>query len=388
LTKSNIVIYWLVIINRFIKVVSLKNEVSIIGAATAGLIAAKRLAGYGLEVAVYDQKRTPGVPVRASGILSISGLSTLGIDYSGSITNTLYGANVHCGGKTMRIISQKPVAHILDRHKLNVICMDEAAGAGAKIETGKRISGSGLDRMRGSGVIIGADGAVSTVATHFSLGSVERLLLTYKAEFNVDIQDPTVVDLFFDNVKYRGLFAWLAPNARDILEVGIGIDSGAGNARAAFDRLLREPEVRELLGAKRPISQSASVIPMGLRKRFVDENNGVLLVGDAAGQVKPTTGGGIIFGGNASIMAAETVYRYLNGIGRLSDYENSFRRAYGLDLGLHRLINRLYTSLSPRSVGVMIDVMNTFGIDRFLGAYGDMDRPSLVMKRFFLRSLV
>lgn len=365
----------------------LKNEVTIVGAATAGLIAAKRLASKGIETTVYDQKRVLGSPVRASGILSVSGLSTLGIDYYGSITNTLYGANMHCNGKIMHIVSKKPVAHILERQRLNDICRDEAVKKGAKVVTGRRISGADLDQMHSLGVIIGADGAISTVAKHFGLGAIKRLSITYKAEFNVDVPDPSVVDLFFDNLKYKGLFAWLAPNAKDILEVGVGIDSGAGNAKAAFDKFLDEPEVKGLIGGRRPITQGASVIPMSLRERFVDENMGVLLVGDAAGQVKPTTGGGIIFGSNASIMAADTVSGYLNGSAKLAQYENLFRNTYGLDIALHSLINRFYTSLSPRSLGTLVDVLNLFGIDRFLGTYGDMDRPSLVMKRFFLRSM-
>lgn len=365
----------------------MKDKAYIIGAATAGLVAAKRLAALGIDTTVYDQKVALGFPVRASGILSISGLSTLDIDYSRSITNVLSGANIHSGGKTMSVASKTPIAYVLEREKLNDICRDEAEGAGARVVTGKRIDEEGLDDMRGSGVIIGADGAVSTVAKHFGMGKIERLLLTYKAEFNVDVENPEMVDLFFDNLKYRGLFAWLAPNARDILEVGIGIDSSEGNAKAAFDRFMAEPEVKGIIGARRPISEGASVIPMGLRNRFVDERNRVMLVGDAAGQVKPTTGGGIIFGGNASIIAADVVGRYFEGRGRLSDYEKRFRKAYGFDLMLHSMINRLYNSLSPRSIGFLISALSATGMDNFLGVYGDMDRPSLVIKRFFLRSL-
>ena len=270
----------------------LKNEVRIVGAATAGLIVAKRLASHGVDTFVYDQKQILGAPARASGILSVVGLSTLGIDYSGGITNTLYGANFHAGKKIMRVVSQKPVARVLDRQKLNEICRGEAVKEGAVIETGRRISASDLDGMHDSGVVIGADGAISTVAKRFGLGKIKRLSLTYKAEFNVDAPDPKIVDLFFDNVKYKGLFAWLAPNAKDILEVGVGIDSGAGNAKAVFERFLEEPDVKELIGGRRPITQGASIIPMSLRERFVDDKDKVLLVGDAAGQVKPTTGGG------------------------------------------------------------------------------------------------
>ncbi len=363
------------------------REVTVIGAGTAGLIAAKKLAGYGIRTSVYDQKRVLGEPVRASGILSITGLSTLGIGYASCITNTLYGANLHAGGKTMRIMSEKPVARILDRKKLNWRCRDEAEAKGAGVITGRRVAPQDLDAFSENGVVIGADGAVSTVAKHFGLGEINRLVLTYKADFNVDVPDSRVVDLFFDRNAYRGLFAWLAPNAKDILEIGIGIDSRHGNAKSAFEKFVKTGWVKSIIGTIRPMSEGASIIPMKLRKKIVDEKKRVLLIGDAAGQVKPTTGGGIIFGGNAAIIAAGAVDRYFDGKGKLSDYSNMFMKKYGLDLKLHSVANKIYSSAGPRSAGIMLSSMNALGMDSFLSAYGDMDRPSLILKRLFLRNL-
>lgn len=360
---------------------------SIIGAATSGLIAAKRLAGHGIDTTVYDQKVALGMPVVASGILSISGLEAIGIDPSRSMTNTLYGANIHSGTKTMKVVSEKPMAYVLHRQMLNEQLSDDAKKAGAVVVTGKRISAHELEGMRQSGLIIGADGTVSTVARHFGLGKVNGTVLTYKAEYDVDIQEPGMVDLFFDNVKYRGLFAWLCPNTKDTLEVGVGVDSRYGNAKSAFETFVKEPEVISMIGGRKPISHGASIIPIGLRQRFADDKNGVLLVGDAAGQVKSTTGGGIIFGGKGAILASRTVNDYFGGKAMLSDYEREFRKSYGLDLRLHSLISTIYNSMSPASMGIMLSALNLFGIDRFLAQYGDMDRPSLVAKRFFLRSL-
>ncbi|MCL4365060.1 NAD(P)/FAD-dependent oxidoreductase [Candidatus Marsarchaeota archaeon] len=365
----------------------MRGNVVVIGAGTAGLIAAKRLGSHGINTVVYDQKKILGQPVRASGILSITGLSTLGIDYSSCITNTLYGANLHAGGKVMKITSKEPVAHILDRKKLNWRCRDEAVGAGALVITGKRMASKDLDAMSSEGVLIGADGAVSTVARHFGLGEIKSIALTYKADFNINVPDRRMVDLFFDRGRYRGLFAWLAPNAEDILEVGVGIDSKHGNAKNAFEHFMKTEEIHNIVGDAKPVSEGASIIPMRLRERIVDEERRVMLMGDAAGQVKPTTGGGIIFGGNAAIMAADIIKGYFDGTARLADYEAAFKKKYGLDMKLHTLANRIYSSSSPKSMGTMLRVMNALGADSFLGSYGDMDRPSLILKRLFFRGL-
>ena len=365
----------------------MEDSVSIIGAGTAGLVLAKKLGGSGIEASVYDQKPVLGIPVRASGILSLTGLGTLGMDYSRCETNTLYGANIHSGGRTMRIVSKQPVAKVLDRKKLNDSFHDQAVAAGARVFTGKRISGTELDTLSGRGVVVGADGAISSVAKHFGLGEINKLSLTYKAEFRVDAPDSRMVDLFFDKLRYAGLFAWLCPNAPDLLEVGIGVDSKSGNAKEAFDHFIRTKDVSDIIGSRKPVTQGASVIPMSLRSRMVDEKRRVLLVGDAAGHVKPTTGGGIVFGGGGAVMAADIIGRYLNGTAKLGDYEAGFRKRYGMDLKLHAVINKFYSSLGPTAMGRVITALNFLGADRFLGTYGDMDRPSLILKRFFLRGL-
>jgi flavin-dependent dehydrogenase len=363
------------------------RNVSIVGAGTSGLIAAKRLGELGVRARVYEQKAVLGLPVRASGIVSITGLATLGVDYSASITNTLHGANIHAAGKTMRVRAEKAVAHVLDRKKLNDICHDNAVGSGADVITGNRIAGAALERMSEEGVVIGADGAVSSVAAHFSMGRTPRHVLTWKAEYNIRAPEEGVVDLFFDNNCCKGLFAWLCPNSKDILEVGVGIDPRYGNSRAAFSRFIAKKEIRDIIGSGKPLSEGAAMIPMALRKKVADESKRVLLVGDAAGHVKPTTGGGIVFGGNGAMMAADVVSSYLDGKGDLQEYGYMFAKRYGMDIAMHSLINKVYSYAPHPVLGASISMMNALGMDRFLGRYGDMDRPTVMLKRFFLRSL-
>ncbi len=365
----------------------MEERVSIIGGGTAGMICAKALAGRGIDAKVYEQKMRVGRPVHASGILSLKGLATLGIRHERAVTNTLNGANIHAGGRELRIRSDNTVAAVLDRTLLNEVCMDEAVAAGADVETRKRIGASEIESMRMQGLIAGADGAVSTVARHFSMGQIARYSLTYKAEYNVSAPDPGVVDLFFDNAAYKGLFAWICPNAKDILEIGVGIDSSHGNGKLAFERFIRTKEVADQINGQTPLSEGASMIPMCRRERIFDEENGVVLIGDAAGQVKATTGGGIIFGGNAALIAADAIEGRMREGHMLSEYERIFMERYGLDMRLHAFVNRFYSSMQPQHLGAMITLMKVFGAEGFFGRYGDMDLPSLMIKRFFLRSL-
>ena len=112
------------------------GKVSIIGAGTAGLVAGRDLASAGISTTIYDQKNELGIPVRASGIISINGLRMSGIAYESAVTNTLRGARIHAGSSVMRISAKEPVAKVLDRKRLSDICEYEADHAGAKIVKG------------------------------------------------------------------------------------------------------------------------------------------------------------------------------------------------------------------------------------------------------------
>lgn len=366
----------------------MKESVAVIGAGTSGLIAARRLGELGVRATVYDQKKKPGYPVNASGILSISGLSTLGFDYSKAVTNTLHGARLHFGGQKVEIKSRKPIARVLDRLKLNEICYEKCEDSGSKVKVGTKVTENILDGLSRDSLIVGADGVVSTVAKHFRFPPIERHILTYRAEYEYDgFEDPGMVELFFDKGVFPGFFGWISPNAKDIAEVGIGIDSRYGNSKRTFEKFLKFREILEITGKGRLIDEGASIIPIGLRKRFADNKKGVLLVGDAAGQVKPTTGGGIIFGGNGAVSAAEVIKRHITAGEELERYEKLWRREFEKEISLHSFFYNIYASMDKRSLEGLAKIIRGMKLDRFLGEYGDMDRPSLIVKRFFLRGL-
>ncbi len=363
----------------------MRKKVAVIGAGTSGLIAARDLASYGVECRVYEQKERLGYPQKASGIISISGLEGLGVHYSKAVTNTLYGANIHAGSATMRIVSKKPQAHVLDRVKLNEICYDESLKRGAEVRTGVRVDSGMLGELHKGNVIVGADGPLSLVAKHFSMGAIENYILTYKADFQVNVDNRRMVDLFFDNRIAPGFFAWLCPNSDEVMEVGIGVDSKYGNSKNAFDKFLRLEKVSHILEEAKMLDGYASIIPMRTTRKVVDDKQEALLIGDAAGQVKPTTGGGVVFGGNAAMIAAQVIRDHVQEGRSLNRYGQLFRKNFGKEMVLHRMISKVYASLDVRSIERLINISKTFGLESFFSEHGDMDRPSVMLKRFIFR---
>ena len=175
------------------------------------------------------------------------------------------------------------------------------------------------------------------------------------------------------------------PKSKDIVEAGVGIDSNHGNSKAAFDRFVKQEEIVKYYWTGKMLSGYASLIPMDKSRKVVDEKHGVLLVGDAAGHIKRTTGGGIVFGGNAAIIAAETINEHIKSGKSLKEYENVFKKRFGTDMFLHGVAKGVYSSLGAGQVASLLKVSKLFGIEGFLSEHGDMDRPSLIIKRVFSR---
>ncbi len=361
-----------------------KGSASVIGAGSSGLLFAKRAAELGVGVRVYDQRKVLGHPVRASGILSISGLDSLGIEYKHIVSNTIYGAKIYAGNEVMTIRSGKPQAHVLNRLRLNELLAQKCTDLGVEIERGRKINAEQLDRLSDSGIVVGADGFNSGVARHFGMVSAGTHVLTYReVYFTDDVEELDMVELFFDNRICKGFFGWIAPESKRTIEIGIGIGPEHGNSKEAMNRFKRIGRVMEVLKKCRFVDGGASVIPLSLRDRFTDDDKRVLLVGDAAGHVKPTTGGGIIFGGSGAVMAAEAVKNYFDGNGRISDYERMWRKQFSLDMKLHSVIRKVYASLGPAQLSYLVKAAKLLGAESFFSEKGDMDRPSVMLKRLF-----
>ena len=358
----------------------MRSSAAIIGAGTAGLIAAKDLAASGIDVTVYDQREKPGFPAKASGILSAQGTSSLGIRFHEAVTNSLNNLIVHAYGESLHIRSKEPKAYVLDRVKLNEICIDEAEASGARMQLGRRLGGAEIDRMSSRQVIVGADGALSETAKHFGMGNIPPHLNTYKAEFNSNAPECDSAEIFFVEHIPKGLFGWMVPLQKDILEIGIGVESQT-NARDAFAKLIGVQRISDAIHDSKMLSGWGSVIPIKMRPRIADTKKGVLLVGDAAGQVKPSTGGGIVFGASAAKLASKAIKAHILRGEALEKYEHRYRSQFSLDIAAHGLIRRMYSAAWPSGMRATIKLFNLLHIDSIISRYGDMDMPTMPLRR-------
>ncbi|MCX6777597.1 MAG: NAD(P)/FAD-dependent oxidoreductase [Candidatus Micrarchaeota archaeon] len=336
------------------------TTVSVIGGGPAGCFAAKSAAESGAQVTLYEEHARIGEPVQCAGLISKKGLLSL-MKNDGFVINTIRSAKICSPNSRIRINCADETALVIDRAKFDAACARGAEEAGAVIRTGCRAK---PNRMKG--VIIGADGPNSTVANLFGFPKCGPFVSTFQTDYeNVEIEDGHEVSIFL-SADFRGLFGWLIPTGSDTARVGVGV-SPPLSAGKAFQKL-----AGALLNLEnaRPISSASGVIP--LFPRSITAKKNVFLAGDAAGQVKSISGGGIFFGCTCAGMAGKVAATTASA----NEYEREWRALFWDDMVLHYRIRRLMNSLSDSHLNALVEISSRVGVPRLLSRYGDMDLPT------------
>ncbi len=293
-------------------------DLVIVGASFAGLVAARTAAMRGLSVAVLEAKPEAGHRVATTGILVKEAAEEIDIPHA--LTRRVHGVRLYAPNHR-HIDLFAPGYFFLTTDTANLLrwLAREALRAGAKILYRARFEGAtredGLFRFKGLNIaarfILGADGARSAVARHFGLGRNERFLVGLEAEYEgLRSPDPRFLHCFVDSRLAPGYLGWVAPGPL-VTQVGLAVGPG------------RRPDLRAFLHATEPLFGYAQARIVGRRSGRIPAGglvtpwaqDGVMLVGDAAGQVSPATGGGIRLAFQLGRRAAQAIADHLLNLG-------------------------------------------------------------------------
>ncbi len=320
--------------------------IPVIGGGPAGLLVAKEASGLGKEIVVYEEHKRIGEPVQCGGLVSREGLKNLGVDYREAVLNEILGARAYSpSGKVLEFKKKKGYALVIDRGKLDRIIAEEAESNGAKIELGKRIENP---MELAKGILIGADGANSIVAK--SLGITRKYLIAYQ------ITNRMKTDLDFVELHLGafapGFFAWIIPVDEKYVRMGLAYDPD--RARELHREYNPRTGLKFFAHIRKypwdPVDELGGIIPIYDRKPAVYGN--IALVGDAAAQVKPSTGGGIAIGG----VSARILGKVLGEDRPLSEYEKLWRERFDRELSLHLAIHKFQSRLSDDEYEELFDI--------------------------------
>jgi len=277
------------------------------------------------------------------------------------------------GGAAVEFRAPVARGYVLDRRGLDRWLLERAADAGAEVwspAAAVGITGHRLHTTAGAvefAALVAADGAASAVRRWVGLPPPGELLVGVQAEVEAPGADDAV-EVHLGSLLAPGGFAWVVPAEEGVVRVGLLTVAG----REAFP-LLDRFVARRFLG--RPVlRREGGVVPIG--PPAVTSAGRVLLVGDAAGQVKPLSGGGIRFGAIAARIAGEVAAQ---GADALPAYEARWRAELGEEIAFG-LQGRRAFFLADRELDQVVLAMDRPAIHRLVAAEGDIDRPSRLVR--------
>jgi len=366
-------------------------DVIIAGGSIAGLLCAREVANSGHSVLVLEEDNEIGTPEHCGGLVSIAALEELGIvPHRRTLAHYIETAEIFSPlGKKFSIESKKQKVAEINRRDLDkqIALQAKKNGAEIRVKTSfKEIIDDGVNTSDGKincKIIVDARGVSSLI-------NKDRTGILSSAQYEVyaDWIKKGKAEVYFDQKKYPGFFAWIIPSSDGIGKVGVA-GKGINASEAIQEFLSRKGNYSTIRKIFAPIWIKGPI------KKFVSKN--IVIVGDAAGQSKPTTAGGIYSCGLGGILAGRAISKYLKSKNEndLNEYQKLWMKKFGKEFEkqllarkiLERLdndaINKLFDSVTPE---VLKEISNkddfdfhTSSIIKLLGVKGSFKAAQIIM---------
>ncbi len=380
------------------------TDVVVVGAGPAGGLAARQLARKGLSVILLEEHSKVGQPVHCAGLIGIKGLQNNGITPQPQvILQQVQRSIFHAPAGTQLLLDKgKPHAFVLHRNRLDQQLAQEAERAGAELLLESRVvrisrepkgmrlksAGKGASHELRAQCVVNAEGIRAQFVRNFDLPLPKKEFMLPALQYEVtNISLPTdTVHLYFDSRLAKNFFAWVIP--LDDHHARVGLATAHRQARLALDKFLKTCTL--VKGAKIEKRYGGIVYTGGPSSRTVTKR--FVSVGDAAGQTKATTGGGVVAGGACAGMVAASINRALKdgqyNHGALELYEQQWKRTWGRQLRLMAILRRLVNTLANRELDQLFKNLQQSKVKQIIESRGDIDRQGQLIITAFTSPVI
>jgi geranylgeranyl reductase family protein len=372
-------------------------DVAVIGGGPVGSYAALHLAKIGVPVTVYEEHSEIGVPSHCAGHISIRSLRSMGLYPlpDGIVENNFSVANFYSPqGTKFALHLACPVTTAINRAKFDQYLAKQAIDAGAEFSMETRVE-SLLKRngsVKGirvkqaddskadvnSKVVFDAEGISSRLLRQAGLRTLDTRGLVYAVETEITgAQDLEMdaVEVYFGKSYAPGFYGWLIPRPDGSAKLGLATNQG--DPRTYLKRLMTKHPVASKQLAKAKITSAgyhAISLAGPIGRAYTD---GFLAIGDCASQVKPTTGGGVIFGltcaKEAADVAAQAIQKDDVSAHELQPYQKRCDELLNFDVATMLRLRRFINSLSDEKLDEMLRVVSKLGVDKALSGVDEID---------------
>jgi len=356
-------------------------DVLIAGGSVAGLTTARECSSNGNSTIVIEEDHEIGTPEHCGGMVSLSGLQKLGLMLdSNNFQNAVPMARIRSKSASFELSAEKQNVIVVDRRGLDKQIAKQAEDAGAQIRT--RCTFKSITKKESKYTIKTSDGEIE--CKYFvdakGLGSLKDASqngILASAQFEVYAKwiEGKTVEILFDSDKYPGFFMWIIPMGDGRGKIGV---AGKGiNTSVALHEFIRSK------GEKYSIIRKifAPIWIGGPKSQFVFDRT--LIVGDAAGQTKPTTAGGIFSCGMGGVFAGQAISNAIekNDDTLLYEYEKSWKSMFQKEFQSMLLARKVLERLDNKAIDAIFSSLSKKAITD-VSNFSDFDFHSSALSLF------
>ena len=283
-------------------------DVIIVGAGPVGGRAATLLSQQGLKVLMLEEHKEIGRPFQCAGLVTPSAMDA--VEAYDTVLQEVDGALIHGPSGTLVPVGTEGTlrTYVVCRKRFDQFVVQQGMEAGAtlwldSIPLDAQPSDTGVDvvvRKEGEEqtlsckLLIGADGAHSWTRRTFKMGRMKELMIGFQTEVVGYEGRDRWLEMYSGSAIAPGFFAWVIPSGFGTHRIGLWSTADRLDGRSiesCYQDLMDHPLWKDRFANISEIARYCGPVPSGMVKHPV--KNRVMLLGDAAGMAKPTTGGGL-----------------------------------------------------------------------------------------------
>jgi digeranylgeranylglycerophospholipid reductase len=352
------------------------HDVIVVGAGPIGSYTGYLLAKEGLDVGIFEKNPAIGKNINCTGIISTECIKNFNLPDE-VIQRPINSIKVFSpSGNYLRYYSASPLAYVINRNLFDREINRRAVTEGAttylntKVEEINITDGAFKIKVKTEGKGEEKErefrSKIGVIANGFELNSLKKEVLKRPDDFlfgiqtDINIEGVNDIEVYFGKKIAPGSFAWVVPTNGKSTKTGLITKK---NPAEFLKKFLQNPLIAHRLKTY-DVQAKCSPIPLGrIPKSYAKR---LVVVGEAAGQVKTTTGGGIYFGLLCSEIAAKTIIKAFES-GNYSEkafkeYEISWRSKLEHELKAGIMLRNLFSRLSDHQIDLLIDIAKRNGI--------------------------